>query len=39
MSAEVALQRGGTNVSHVETQGLIVKRGHHDEHFLFESDS
>jgi len=27
MSAEVALQRGGTNVSHVETQGLIVKRG------------
>jgi hypothetical protein len=38
MYAEVALQRGGTNVSQVET-GLIVNRGRHDEHFQFESDS
>jgi len=40
MSAEVALQHGGTNVSSRRNKGLIVTHVEaHDEHFQFEPDS
>ena len=35
----MALQRGGTNVSHRAKRGANRERHCHEEHFLFESDS